>query len=1041
MPGDRAVRQDRAVNEVSFDVPGNPPLKGEAISVFSAKHGQAERVRTLLEAAQRACHEQAFVPVEQGSSVALTVIARSPAGDAANIIGGIADVLEDKPSKSYRSSIDHLGGLAAVWLYRNDNQIKQVEYREEPGEPGYRVTVRALASSAPLGPGASNLPAEGADAGHTFRHLGIAITLIGVGCSFTMRLVKARSSLDDEPYEEVAAGDGAKFVTVRTRVLNDSTTSIDLTCSYPIMNHLIDERGRQFDSIPRLYRIPGNPACNDNLQPGFAADMTWIYRVPLDANITAYEFEDLTDFTRDRTVTPTRISLTVPAPEPEMAMAEPGVQAAEGQPGGIGLPVAGQEPVLVEISTASSPGRWEPEDWPPASFAENDHILVWWLPEYDDVLRQLVDEYQWVWQSAVLSRLKTLVPETVLRAWRDADPLCQEWSWYQVLSTFAAARAKQLGIHPRPAQHVSCSCCSRDFLESHLSYSFVARVGVNGIDVCEKCLGQALFAKGSPTATPEAVTAVLQTLSGALQRPPKSADFSNRLDLKGLSGDARAAVIQALRVKPTVARVKELYESWDAAVAHAAAAPPAPLPPYEPVVAAPPSADTAFTGNDPERYRSAAGPLPEIALDTSRELSAYRDEVSSLVGTGYLALAEAALTKLVERDHFLYYLLAQLYGQTARFDEARAAIKHAWPDGEEGVPVDPSWPRDLRTITSGPVFYKPLSSLPRGNVRFVLVGGPMEYVDLRSEHNCITGEPPEGGAEDELAESVARVCAMVGSTAWTEAATEAGQAILTSLGRAGSESRPFGHQVSWVTSLFRDAVKALTGARPKKVAEDAWRIDPVGKSGWSYQRDAGHYIFNANAGFTFITVEAVPAVCVWGWPDRSDLCLQAFLDAIAVGTPDPVTLILPDVPAFRSFARRYVRSERMDKTVRALAEESFYRLIGGVSNKRGYVLSAEFAPRLIVHPDGTEDDGTVLSSALAYLNAHHTLRLSAWDVLTDALMRDVAAATPVAERPFSVSASDRAEMVRWYARYADYEDGAALLRPYRPSLLDAVISA
>jgi len=134
VPDHWAVRQGQAVNEVSFEVPGNPPLKNEAISVFNARHGQAERIRTLLEAAHRACHEQAFVPMEQGS-VALTVIARSPGGDAANIIGGIADVLEDKPSKSYRSAIDHLGDLATVWLYRNDSQIKQIEYREEPGEP------------------------------------------------------------------------------------------------------------------------------------------------------------------------------------------------------------------------------------------------------------------------------------------------------------------------------------------------------------------------------------------------------------------------------------------------------------------------------------------------------------------------------------------------------------------------------------------------------------------------------------------------------------------------------------------------------------------------------------------------------------------------------------------------------------------------------------------------------------------------------------------------------------------------------------------
>jgi hypothetical protein len=146
MPEQGAARQDPAdgpANEVCIDVWGNPPLKGEAISVFNPKHGQAERVRALLRAAQRACQEQGFVPVDKGS-VALDVMARSPAGDAANILGGIADVLEDKPGRYYRSSIEHLGDLAAVWLYRDDKQIKQITYREEPGECSYTVTVRVL---------------------------------------------------------------------------------------------------------------------------------------------------------------------------------------------------------------------------------------------------------------------------------------------------------------------------------------------------------------------------------------------------------------------------------------------------------------------------------------------------------------------------------------------------------------------------------------------------------------------------------------------------------------------------------------------------------------------------------------------------------------------------------------------------------------------------------------------------------------------------------------------------------------------------------
>jgi hypothetical protein len=135
----------RDVNEVSFTVDGNPPLKGEALSLFSENHPQAVkgRVRALLEAAQRACREQGFVPIESGGRVALDVVTRATTGDGTNILGGIADVLEDKQHRHYRN-LTHLGDLAAVWLYWDDKQLKRISYREEPGECSYIVTIREL---------------------------------------------------------------------------------------------------------------------------------------------------------------------------------------------------------------------------------------------------------------------------------------------------------------------------------------------------------------------------------------------------------------------------------------------------------------------------------------------------------------------------------------------------------------------------------------------------------------------------------------------------------------------------------------------------------------------------------------------------------------------------------------------------------------------------------------------------------------------------------------------------------------------------------
>src|SRR5258708_5981094 len=50
-----------------------------------------------------------------------------------------------RKQKTRRSSLNHLGDLAAVWLYGNDRQIKQVSYREtEANQPSYVVTMRPL---------------------------------------------------------------------------------------------------------------------------------------------------------------------------------------------------------------------------------------------------------------------------------------------------------------------------------------------------------------------------------------------------------------------------------------------------------------------------------------------------------------------------------------------------------------------------------------------------------------------------------------------------------------------------------------------------------------------------------------------------------------------------------------------------------------------------------------------------------------------------------------------------------------------------------
>jgi hypothetical protein len=142
---------EEAVNQVSFEVPGFPPAKNEALSMLGAGHSHAPRVRLLLERAQQAAAAQGFTPID-ADPVGLDVVVYAPhgknPGDATNYLGGIGDVLENK---AHRGTLHHLSGLGNVWLYSNDRQIKAVSYREtEADDVSYTVTIRELARHLPM---------------------------------------------------------------------------------------------------------------------------------------------------------------------------------------------------------------------------------------------------------------------------------------------------------------------------------------------------------------------------------------------------------------------------------------------------------------------------------------------------------------------------------------------------------------------------------------------------------------------------------------------------------------------------------------------------------------------------------------------------------------------------------------------------------------------------------------------------------------------------------------------------------------------------
>lgn len=136
-----AVR--KSADEIHLVVPGYPPTKNEAKSLLSDGHGQFSRVRLLLERAQEAIEFGAASFGEARIGIELVVAGPADApSDATNYLGGIGDVLQDK---TRRGALEHLGSLAAVALFTDDRQVREVIYREErAAEPRYTLRLWRL---------------------------------------------------------------------------------------------------------------------------------------------------------------------------------------------------------------------------------------------------------------------------------------------------------------------------------------------------------------------------------------------------------------------------------------------------------------------------------------------------------------------------------------------------------------------------------------------------------------------------------------------------------------------------------------------------------------------------------------------------------------------------------------------------------------------------------------------------------------------------------------------------------------------------------
>lgn len=200
--------------------------------------------------------------------------------------------------------------------------------------------------------------------------------------------------------------------------------------------------------------------------------------------------------------------------------------------------------------------------------AKNRYILDWWTTEHDQILRRQIEGMYWVWSDNINTReIIDFTNEIVIDKWRNIDPVCKTYAWYNVLLYFAGARAIELGYNkikpPRTPKRKKCPLCNHEFMEDSLPGTLVKRLGIDHLDFCSPCLRDIVFPEtGNNYASSKKIKKYLLDLSNVLGRVPTQGFGEGEKDYVDLNFDERYKIFQVLKDKPTTRRVKKVFGSW-----------------------------------------------------------------------------------------------------------------------------------------------------------------------------------------------------------------------------------------------------------------------------------------------------------------------------------------------------------------------------------------------------------------------------------------------------------------------------------------------
>jgi hypothetical protein len=199
------------------------------------------------------------------------------------------------------------------------------------------------------------------------------------------------------------------------------------------------------------------------------------------------------------------------------------------------------------------------------AYEDNKHILEWWKTDYDELIKKEIQEWAWAWSWSITDILTQAIPKETIENWKNNDPLCEKYAWYNILMNFAIARAANKGFlrNIRVPKRKNCLLCNSDFFENSLPDPLIRRLGIYKLNYCAPCLSNVVFQNtGISSSTAQEIKEYLLSLSKVISRVPNQGFSEGVNDLIGLEPDILHEVLVLLQRKPKTSHITATFGSW-----------------------------------------------------------------------------------------------------------------------------------------------------------------------------------------------------------------------------------------------------------------------------------------------------------------------------------------------------------------------------------------------------------------------------------------------------------------------------------------------